>query len=200
MRPVHMAMLEAVHVHTGLLPSCSGKASCCGFESLDFQLYLHSRAGLCHQCLSPLATCQSLCWPESLCLHPALLSTMDTGIKVLRRRRDVPWGGLPRAGSLKKQHQTQSLVIDPGYPGCRVAFSQFYQHPRNHSQPSHSIICFLWFSVNIFYFTIIMWKTALLYLNTHCSIFCRFLQLQYIKLCILQLVYPELPCEASSRL
>lgn len=156
MRPVHMAMLEAVHVHTGLLPSCSGKASCCGFESLDFQLYLRSTAGLCHQCLSPLATCQSLCWPESLCLHPALLSTMDTGIKVLRWRRDVPWGGLPRAGSLKKQHQTQSLVIDPGYPGCRVAFSQFYQHPRNHSQPSHSIICFLWFSVNIFYFTIIM--------------------------------------------
>lgn len=42
MRLVHMAVSEAVCAHTGLLPSCSGKASCCGFESFGFKLYLSS--------------------------------------------------------------------------------------------------------------------------------------------------------------
>ena len=43
-RPVHMAVSEAARVHTGLLPSCSGKASRCGFESFGFKLYLSSAA------------------------------------------------------------------------------------------------------------------------------------------------------------
>lgn len=38
-RPVHMAVSEAAPVHAGLLPSCSSKASCCGFESSSFKLY-----------------------------------------------------------------------------------------------------------------------------------------------------------------
>lgn len=115
-RPVHMAVWEAVRVHTGLLPSCSGKASCCGFESLGFQLYLSPTARLCHCCLSPSATCRALCWLEGLCLHPELVSTTDTRVKGLGQGRDVAWGGLPRAKSLNltilnKQQQNQSLVV-----------------------------------------------------------------------------------------
>lgn len=120
-------------------------------------------------------------------LAPGIVSTMDTGIKAEK-------GWLPRAGSLNKQHQTQSLVVDPGCPGCTAVFSQFYLHTYNYSQPSYSIICFLGFSVNNFFSP--SYCEKLLYLNTQCSIFSHFLQLQYIDLWILQLVTADLPYEA----
>lgn len=45
-----------------------------------------------------------------------------------------------------------------------------------------------------------MWKTTLIYLNTHCSIFCHLLILQYTELWILQVVCADLICEGPSLL
>lgn len=92
-RPVHMAVLEAVRVHARLLPSCSSKASCCGFESSGFKLYPGSVVGAAVLLPHPFS-----CLPASVLTRGAVLTSCTRPLlrrlKLrLLRRSEVPWVG-----------------------------------------------------------------------------------------------------------
>lgn len=145
-----MAMLEAARVHTGLLPSCSGKASCCGFENFSFKLYLSSAVGATTALPCPFGLLPAPVLARGAARAPCVRPLPQTPkLRFLRIRSKVPWGGLPRPRS--NSHGVKPSV-KTGWRGCRAAFSQFYQHLTNCSQASCFAVCFLRLFVhNIFF-------------------------------------------------
>lgn len=127
-RPVHMAVSEAAHVHTGLLPSCSGKASRCGFESFGFKLYLSSAVGAAPPPASPCSRLPAPVLARGAAPAPCACPLLQTPkLRFLIRRAEVPW-----AGCL----DLAATAVQTGWRGCGVAFRRFYRHLTDRSQAS----------------------------------------------------------------
>lgn len=96
MQLVHMAMSAAARVHTSLLPSCSGKASRCGFESFGFKLYPTSAVGAVPPPHRPFVRLPAPTLARGAVLAPCarpLLWTLK--LRVLRRRSEFRCLGCP---------------------------------------------------------------------------------------------------------